>query len=82
MKKIRFCLAAAILSLFVLSGCGMAEDGFVEDRPYQTIAPTGSPVVTSTPRPAKKPFEKDTAQNAPADVTPAADAQQTETPNM
>ncbi len=82
MKKIKFCLAAAILSLAVLSGCGMAEDGFIEERPTQTPAPIESPAVTSTPRPAKTPSEKDAADHTPADVTPTPDAKQTETPNM
>ena len=82
MKKIKFCVAAAILSLSVLSGCGMAEDGYIEDRPSQSIAPIESPAVTSTPRPAKTPSEKDMAKNTPEVTTPAPDAQQTETPNM
>jgi hypothetical protein len=81
-KKIKFCLAAAILSLSVLSGCGMARDGYIEDRPAQTSAPIESPAATSTPRPEKKPSEKDTAGNTPVDETPMPDAQQTETPNM
>ena len=82
MKKIKFCVAAAILSLSVLSGCGMARDGYIEDLPAQTVAPIESPAVTSTPRPTKKPAEKDTAENAPAEETPTPDAQQAKTPNM
>ncbi len=82
MKKIRFCLAAAILSLAVLSGCGMARDGYIEDRPAQTVAPIESPAVTTSPQPSKKPMEKDTAGNTPVEETPVPDAQQTDTPNM
>ena len=82
MKKIKFCLAAAILSLAVLSGCGMAQDGYIEDRPSQTTAPVESPAVTSTPRPSSKPSEKDTAENAPAEQTTMPEAQRNDTPNM
>ena len=82
MKKIKFCLAAAILSLSVLSGCGLARDGYIEDLPPQTAAPIETPAVASTPRPSKKPTEKDTAENAPVAETPLPDAQQTDTPNM
>ena len=82
MKKIKFCLAAAILSLSVLSGCGLARDGYIEDQSASTAAPIETPAVTSTPRPTKKPSEKDTAENDPVAETPLPDAQQTDTPNM
>ncbi len=82
MKKFKFCLAAAILSLAVLSGCGMAEDGYIEDRPAHTTAPIESPAVTTSPQPAKKPAEKDTAGTGSVEETPIPDAQQTDTPNM
>ncbi len=82
MKKIKFCLAAAILSLSVLSGCGMARDGYIEDLPAQTIAPIESPVPTSTPRPTKKPSDKDNTGDVSIEETPSPDTQQTESPNM
>ena len=82
MRKIKFCLASVMLAAALLSGCGMARDGYIEDLPAQTVAPIESPAVTSTPRPAKKPSEKDTAENAPAEETPTPDAQQTKTPKM
>ena len=82
MKKIKFCLAAAILSLFVLSGCGMVEDGYIEDRPYQTVAPVETPAAAGTPRPEKKPSEKDTTGKTPAEETHVPGAQQIVTPNM
>ena len=82
MKKIKFCLAAAILSLAVLSGCGMASDGYIEDRPVHTAAPIETPAVTTAPQPSKKPVEKDPAGNSPAEESPMPDAQQTDTPNM
>ncbi len=82
MKKIKFCLAAAILSLFVLSGCGMARDGYIEDRPPQTATPVESPAVTSTPRPSQKPSDKGTEEDLPIAETPTPDAEQTDDPNM
>ena len=82
MKKIKFCLAAAILSLSVLSGCGMARDGYIEELPARTPAPTESPAVTAAPRTSPKSGKKDMAENAPEEITPAPDARQTETPNM
>ena len=83
MKKIKFCLAAAILSLSVLSGCGMARDGYIEDLPAQTVAPIESPAVTSTPRPAKKPAENRPADDEFVEGTPLPDtAEQTAAPNM
>lgn len=82
MKKIKFCLAAAILSLAVLSGCGMASDGFIEDAPERTAAPIESPAVTASPLPSKKPADKDPAGFAPAEETTTPEAQQTLTPNM
>ena len=82
MKKIKFCLAAAILSLAVLSGCGMAQDGYIEDRPSQTIAPIEKPAATAAPKPTKKPGDKDTAGSASAAETPTPDAQQTDMPQM
>lgn len=82
MKKIKFCLAAAILSLSVLSGCGMAQDGYIEERPSQTIAPMESPAITIAPRATNRPSEKDTSENTTVEQTPMPDAQQTDTPNM
>lgn len=82
MRKIKFCLAAAILSLAVLSGCGMLRDGYIEDYPAQTTAPIESPAVTLTPRPAKKPADNSMEEIDPAEETPAADTQQTQKPNM
>ena len=83
MKKIKFCLAAAILSMAVLSGCGMARDGYIEDEPATTAAPIESPFVTSTPRPSKKPSENGMAGNETVEETPLPDAAaQTAGPNM
>ncbi len=82
MKKTKLYLAAAILSLSILSGCGMARDGYIEDTPAQTLAPIESPAVATTPRPSKKPAENDTEVYAPAEMTPTPDARQTNTPNM
>ena len=83
MKKIKFCVAAAILSMAVLSGCGMARDGYIEDHPAETIAPLETPLVTSTPRPSKKPAENRPADNELVEETPLPDmAEQTTTPNM
>ena len=82
MKKIKFCVAAAILSLSVLSGCGMARDGYIEDLPEQTVAPIESPAVSITPRPPTPPADTATADPPPAEETPTPAAQQTKTPNM
>lgn len=82
MKKIKFCLAAAILSLSVLSGCGMARDGYIEDRPYNTPAPIESPAVTTAPKSEKSTVEKNTAGDPAVEETPLPDAQQSNTPKM
>ena len=82
MKKIKFCLAAAILSLAVLSDCGMPRDGYIEDQPSQTAAPIESPAATAMPRPSNKPEERDMAENTPVEETPMPDAQQSSSPNM
>ena len=71
MKKLKICLAVAILSLSVLSGCGMARDGYIEDYPAQTIAPIETPSVTKTPKPSQTP------DGAAGETT-----QPTQTPNM
>ena len=83
MKKIKFCLAAAILATALLSGCGMARDGYIEDLPAQTTAPVETPFVTSTPRPTKKPATDAPMGDDTVEETPLPDdAQQTSTPNM
>ena len=83
MKKIKFCVAAAILSMAVLSGCGMARDGYIEDYPAETIAPLETPFVTSTPRHTKNPAENRQTDDAFAEETPFSDmAEQTAAPNM
>ena len=82
MKKFKICLAAAILSLAVLSGCGMAEDGYIEDEPAHSAAPIESPAVTTTPRPAKTPDESDLEEDLPITVSPTPEAQPSATPKM
>lgn len=83
MKKIKLCLAAAILAASVLSGCGMARDGYIEDLPAETLAPIETPYVTSTPRPTKKPAEDASRDDKIVEETPLPDAaEQTAVPNM
>lgn len=83
MKQIKFCIAAAILSMAVLSGCGMARDGYIEDHPAETIAPLETPFVTITPQPSKKPVENRPTDNGFVEETPLPDAtEQTAAPNM
>ncbi len=83
MKKIKFCLAAAVLATTLLSGCGMARDGYIEDLPAQTPTPVETPFVTSTPRPTKKPASDASTGEKTVEETPLPDdAQQTTTPNM
>ena len=78
MKKTKLCLAVAILSLSVLSGCGRVRDGYIEDSPAQTIAPIETPAVTKTPKPTPTPDEGGMTQIDPAKETQMP----TETPNM
>lgn len=63
MKKIRFYLAAAILALSVLSGCGMARDGYIEDEPHVTTAPIESPYLPASPVPTKAPADEKPTQD-------------------
>lgn len=70
MKKIKFCLAAAVLSL-LLSGCGMARDGFIEEKPSKTREPIESPYITATPRPTERPSETQMTGNDSTEETPA-----------
>lgn len=63
MKKIRFYLAAAILALSVLSGCGMARDGYIEDAPHVTTAPIESPYLPASPMPTKAPADEKPTQD-------------------
>ncbi len=49
MKKIRICLAAAILALGLLSGCGMYSDGYIEDDRSAAKTPIESPVIPDMP---------------------------------
>ncbi len=60
MKKFKSCLAALLVCLPFLCGCGMARDGYIEDEPAQTRAPMESPYITASPAPTRMP-EKDTA---------------------
>ena len=83
MKKIKFCLAAAILAATVLSGCGMARDGYIEDYPAQTAAPIETPLVTVSPKPEKNPAENAPKADPSVKETPVPDgAEQTAAPNM
>lgn len=86
MKKIKFYLAVALFSMALLSGCGMARDGYIEDRPAQTVAPIETPAVTNMPKATQKPEQtpagNGTAETAPAEETPAPNAQQNNAPNM
>ena len=83
MSKIKFCLASLALAAALLSGCGMARDGYIEDLPAQTLAPLETPFVTSTPKPTKKPAENGVTDPYLAQETPFPDAaEQTAGPNM
>ena len=82
MRKIKFCLAAVVLAAALLSGCGMARDGYIEDLPAQTSAPLETPFVTSTPKPTKKPAENGMADDQIIEGTPLPDtAEATARPN-
>ena len=70
MKKIKFCLVAAVLSLF-LSGCGMARDGLIEEKPSEMREPIESPYITTTPRPTDKPSDTQITGNDSTEETPA-----------
>ena len=70
MKKIKFCLAAVVLSL-LLSGCGMARDGFIEETPSETREPIESPYITTTPRPTERPSDTQMTGNDSTEQTPA-----------
>lgn len=79
MKKIKFCLAAVMLSL-LLSGCGMARDGFIEETPHETREPVQSPYITTTPRPTERPADTQMNNGGTADTTPAPNGEtETET---
>ena len=83
MKKFKFCLASVVLAAALLSGCGMARDGYIEDEPAQTIAPVETPFVATTPKPTKKPAENGMTDPDLADESPFPDAaEQTAGPNM
>ena len=83
MRKIKFCLAAVVLATALLSGCGMARDGYIEDLPAETPAPLETPFVTVTPKPTKKPAENGMTDPALTEETPLPDAaEQTAGPNM
>lgn len=69
MKKFKFCLAAAMLSL-MLCGCGMEGDGLVTDLPRETRAPVESPYLTSTPRPTDRPIGLDEEDDTDTEETP------------
>ena len=72
MKKIKSSLAALLLSLVFLSGCGMARDGYIGELPEQTHAPMESPYLDVSPRPSDMHRDDDTEtmENTPTD--PAA----------
>ena len=70
MKKIKFCLAAVVLSL-LLSGCGMARDGLIEEKPSEMREPIESPYITTTPRPTDKPSDTQITGNDSTEETPA-----------
>jgi len=70
MKKIKFCVAAAMLSL-LLSGCGMARDGIIEEKPAETREPIESPYITTTPRPTERPADKQMTGGDSTEETPA-----------
>ena len=72
MKKIKFCLTAVVLSL-LLSGCGMARDGFIEEKPTETREPIDSPYITTTPRPTERPADTQMTGGDSAEGTPAPD---------
>lgn len=79
MKKKRFCLAAAILALSVLSGCGMARDGYVEDSPsvsLPTAAPMESPYISASPMPTKNPVTDRDTDNGAVKETPEPEQNQ------
>ena len=83
MKKIKFCLAAVALAAALLSGCGMARDGYIEDYPAETITPLETPFVATTPKPTKKPAENGLTDPALTEETPLPDAaEQTAGPKM
>ena len=83
MRKIKFCLAAVVLATALLSGCGMARDGYIEDLPAQTPAPLETPFVTITPKPTKRPAENGITDPSLTEETPLPDAaEQTVGPNM
>jgi len=71
MKKINFCLAAFALSL-LLSGCGMARDGFIGEMP-ETREPIESPYITSTPVPTDRPTDTHMTDGNDTEEMPASD---------
>ncbi len=72
MKKIKFCVAAVALSL-LLSGCGMARDGIIEEKPAETREPIESPYITTTPRPTERPADTQMTGGDSSEETPAPD---------
>ena len=83
MKKIKFCVAAAVLSALVLSGCGLARDGYIEEHPDHMLTPAETPFVTTAPETQKKPAEKRPAEEDITPETPEPDAAaETIAPNM
>ena len=61
MKKLKCCLATLLVCLPFLCGCGMARDGYIEDRPAETLAPMESPVATAAPVPTRMPARDNTS---------------------
>ena len=66
MKKIKICIAAAVISASLLSGCGMARDGYINDTTEPTRAPMESPYITATPRPTERPSQNNGTGNGTA----------------
>lgn len=68
MKRKRLALAGTILALTVLSGCGMARDGYIEDTPAAprpTTAPMESPYISASPMPSERPStDRDTEKES------------------
>lgn len=82
MKKLKICVAAAAVSALLLSGCGMARDGFVRDNPEPTLAPVESPYITASPKPTEKPAEKGGADNESAGDTTGEKTTKSVSPSM
>ena len=83
MKKIKSCLVILLAAFSFLSGCGMVENGYIEDKNAPTQAPMESPYISASPLPTLKPEEKkkaetETDENAP-NGSPAPTAAQEQT---